>query len=171
MNEEVWKDVEDYEGYYTVSNLGNVYSIKTRRVLKYSLNTQGYPTISLSKEGVKKSFTIHNIVANTFLLKEVNSLQVNHKDENKLNNEVTNLEFITPKENANYGSRNLRVIQNRTGKYKPKKVLKLDLNMQALQNFESIADAARELGVKNSAIRRVCEGERNKVHNFIYKYI
>ena len=89
MNEE-WKPIENYEDLYWVSNLGNVKS--KRKDKKLSINLDGYYVVNLSKNGKTKTFTVHRLVAKTFISNPDNLPQVNHKDENKLNNNVDNLE-------------------------------------------------------------------------------
>lgn len=109
MKEE-WKDIEGYEGKYQVSNLGNVKSLKTNRNLYYSKScrNRNYLRVGLYKNKKRVMFSIHKLVAETFIPNQKNLPQVNHKDENPSNNCVTNLEWCTCKENINYGNRQLR---------------------------------------------------------------
>ena len=105
MNEE-WKPVENYEDLYWVSNLGNVKN--KRKDKKLSINLDGYYVVNLSKNGKSKIFTVHRLVAQAFIPNPDNLPQVNHKDENKLNNNVDNLEWCNSNYNHNYGTRNKR---------------------------------------------------------------
>lgn len=107
MEEEVWKDIVGYEGLYQVSDMGRVRSLNYRRtrmvkVLKGGISA-GYPSLLLYKEGKPKMATKHSLVAKAFLdadyLKK--GLVVNHKDFNKKNNILSNLEVITERENSN----------------------------------------------------------------------
>jgi hypothetical protein len=105
--QEIWKDIKGYEGLYQVSNLGRVKSLERyktnwskkqcvkERVLKPILANTGYYMVVLSKNGITKSVLVHRLVAETFLSNPNNLEQVNHKDENKLNNNIDNLEFCT----------------------------------------------------------------------------
>lgn len=96
---EIWKGINGYEGLYQVSNLGRV---KSKRKILKPINGE-YLKVGLSKNGVQKTLYIHRLVAETFLGRS--NLQVNHKDENKHNNYVDNLEWISFKENMNYGTK------------------------------------------------------------------
>lgn len=120
--DEVWKDIECYEGYYQISNLGNVRSLDRyipvrnsigRRFIKGRIVPQqkriargeeGYCTVSLSKFGKNTLFLVHRLVAKAFIPNPNNFPDVNHKDEDKHNNHVSNLEWCTTKYNNTYGT-------------------------------------------------------------------
>ena len=112
---EIWRDIKGYEGIYQISNKGRVKSLNYRRtgkekILKPGKTKPGYLCISLYKKGEKcKCFSIHRLVAQAFLPNPDNLPIVNHKDENKLNNNVENLEWCNSEYNLNYGNRNERV--------------------------------------------------------------
>lgn len=102
---ELWKDVQGYEGLYKVSNLGNVYSCKRNKLLKkyfpdLGLGATGYNLVGLYKDGKQKMFVVHRLVAQAFIDNPLNLPVVNHKDGNKRNNTVENLEWCTQKENV-----------------------------------------------------------------------
>ena len=109
---EIWKDVEDYEGMYQVSNLGRVKSLARKssaghnlqeKIRKTPINTHGYSSVVLCKDGSKKTEAVHQLVAVAFLNHEPCgfNLVVNHIDFNKTNNNVNNLEIVTTRENTN----------------------------------------------------------------------
>jgi hypothetical protein len=114
---EIWKDVPNYEGFYQVSNLGRVKSLKrnvwmvrnncfktlNERILKTGLNTGGYLTLTLNKNKKQNSFTVHQLVAMVFLnhIPCGMKLVVNHINFDRLDNRVDNLEIVTQRENAN----------------------------------------------------------------------
>lgn len=138
MIQECWKPVEGYANlglYYEVSNLGNVRSkdrtikckngvIVTKRgkVLSQNIDKCGYKVVRLMGEGIDKTIKVHRLVAFAFLDKPVDCDCVNHKDENKENNKVNNLEWCTVIHNSNYGTRNERISKSRMGIGKGRKL-------------------------------------------------
>jgi len=118
---EIWKDIKGYESLYQVSNLGRVKSLarkvikincvsfKKERILKQQTDRYGYKKVILQRNYQIKTFSIHRLVAEAFLENPYNLPQINHKDENKENNCVLNLEYCDSKYNNNYGTRNKRV--------------------------------------------------------------
>ena len=108
---EIWKDIEGYEGRYQVSNFGNVKSLNYKhtgeeKIMQSCKDKIGYLHIKLFMNGKPKMYKVHRLVAQAFIPNPNNYPQVNHKDENKTNNHVSNLEFCTPKYNNNYGTHN-----------------------------------------------------------------
>lgn len=95
---EIWKDIPEYEGYYQISNYGNIKNVKTNRLLIGDINNAGYRRIVLYKPKTKRFF-IHRLVALNFCDGYSENLVVNHKDGNKLNNNYLNLEWVTRSEN------------------------------------------------------------------------
>ena len=108
IEDEVWKEVEGYEGFYSVSNQGRVKSIvrsgrRTERILAPTSNGYGYLIVGFRKEGKVKSFLVHRLVMLTFEPTEYSDvLEVNHKDFDTTNNTFTNLEWCTRKENTDH---------------------------------------------------------------------
>ena len=102
---EEWKEVPDYEGLYEVSNTGNVRSLIKNKIIKGFINRCGYKLVGLSKNGISKWFQVHRLVAQVFIPNPDNLPMVNHKDEDKNNNRVENLEWCDAKYNINYGTR------------------------------------------------------------------
>lgn len=163
--QEIWKDIKGYEGLYQVSNLGRVKSVEriTKRfnghkiceynekekILKHNLNKKSYATIGLCKDGKERKYKVHRLVAETFIPNPDNLPQINHKDENKLNNNVNNLEFCTNIYNANYGTRNKNIVRKLS-----KKVRCLETNII----YDSIHEAARKTGITYSSIFYCCKG-------------
>ena len=120
---EIWKDIPEYEGLYQASNLGNIKVlnrvvnsgiknnktvIRKGKLLKQRIN-QGYYEVALSKDNKKRFFKVHRLIAMTFIPNSNNFPSINHKDENKLNNCVNNLEWCSVKYNCNYGTRNSKI--------------------------------------------------------------
>lgn len=117
---EIWRDIENYESLYQVSNLGRIKSLpkfhQGERLLKGRVDKSGYLYIGLIKDKTKKSYKIHRLVAKSFLENINNHPCVNHKDENKLNNNVDNLEWCSVAYNNSYGTRLKRVACKNTGR-------------------------------------------------------
>ena len=104
---EIWKDIPNYEGYYQVSSLGRVNSLKNNKtkkdkLLKMRIGYDGYFNVGLSKDGVQKRYQVHQLVAIAFLNHKPNGFEkvVNHKNFNKLDNRVENLEIVSNRENT-----------------------------------------------------------------------
>lgn len=111
---ELWKDVRGYEGFYQVSSIGRVKSLERvgyggrifpERILKQNPDSYGYPFVGLHKNGQSKTRCVHRLVAEAFIPNPLHLKEVNHKDENKWNNHVLNLEWCTTKYNLTYGHR------------------------------------------------------------------
>lgn len=105
MSNEIWKDIKDYEMLYQISNLGNVKSLhcNKEKLMKLTIRSKNYPYyfVGLLKNGKRKYFAVHRLVAQAFVNNPNNYNQVDHLDGNKLNNNANNLEWVTPKENTN----------------------------------------------------------------------
>ena len=108
---EIFKDIEEYEGLYQISNLGRVKSLKygKERILKPAKDKKGYLYVCLYKQGKMKIYRVHRLVAQAFIPNPNNLPQVNHKDEDKTNNASSNLEFCDAKYNNNYGNHNKKM--------------------------------------------------------------
>ena len=166
---EIWKDIKGYEGLYQVSNYGRVKSftrntIRTH-ILKCNVKKNGYIYITLYNNGYKY-YRLHRLVAETFIPNPNNYPCINHKDENKQNNKIDNLEWCTWKYNANYGTRNQRVINKHI-----KKVCQYDLNENCIKIWDSLSSIGEELGYCISHISQCCNGKRYTAHKYIWKYM
>ncbi len=102
---EIWKNIKDYEGFYQVSNIGNVKRIG-RNILAKGTHTNGYYMVRLSKKGIKKCHLIHRLVAIAFIPNDKNKNEINHKNLIKKDNRIENLEWVTHKENIHHAIRN-----------------------------------------------------------------
>lgn len=169
---EIWKDVKGYEGCYQVSNFGNVKSLnymKTgkEKVLKVRKDKYGYLTVNLSKDGKKKHYTVHRLVATAFLPNPNNLLQVNHIDEDKTNNTVFNLEWCSNEYNHKYGTINKRIaISNTNHPKKSKKVICVETG----KIYPSTHQVQRELGFSRGNISSVCAGRYKTAYGFHWRY-
>ena len=158
---------------YMVNEDGNIYSIFSHKFLKPSKQKNGYLTVELFNSKGSKRLLVHRIVAEAFIPNPNNYPQVNHKDENKLNNCIDNLEWCTAKYNMNYGcgakTRHLKIaIKN--GMKVCVSVLQIDKTGNIINRFNSIKEAERNLGISNSHISECCKGKRKTANGFVWRY-
>ena len=163
---ELWKPIKDYENYYQISSFGRVKSMhKTPfKILILSLRAE-YLGIQLCKNGKSKTFSVHRLVALSFLKNDDNTKIVNHIDGNKLNNHILNLEWITYKENRKHAEINKLFIPKciKVSQYsKDKKTL--------INTFNSVKEAMESTGISDSKICMVCKGKRNHTGGYFWKY-
>jgi len=186
MENEIWKDVPEYEGIYQVSNLGRVKSIKPRKLknykyksyghekyLKSKIDKYGYLVHGLSKLGETKSYTLHRIVAKAFLTNH-NPLvfnQINHIDGNKLNNCPENLEWCDNRHNQLEALR----LGLRGGKpYNPRidstPIRQYDKEGNLIKRYENLAQVTRENNIIKTAICNCLNGRSKSSGGFVWEY-
>lgn len=174
--QEIWKDIKEYEGLYQVSNLGNVKSLKRyvntnggakrlvkEKILKPIIDNTNYYVVSLWKNNVCQRAHIHRLVVETFISNIYHKPYVNHKDGNKLNNNVNNLEWCTPKEN-NLHAYTIGLNPSR------RKINQYDLKGNFIKTWDSIREANNFY--KTSHISECCNNnsKRNIAKGYIWKY-
>lgn len=174
MGTEIWKPKKDYEGLYEVSNFGNVMSLNYRgtgksKLLKPNKNKKGYLHVSLCKNGKLKTFRVNRLVAETFIPNPDNLPQVNHKDENKENNSVENLEWCTPKYNCNYGTCIQRRAKTQTNGKRSKIVLQFTLDGELVKEWSSRNECERN-GFNRGGVYLCCIGKKPQYKGFIWRY-
>ena len=165
---EVWKDVVGYEGLYQVSNLGRVKSLprngthtNKEKEMTVRADPKGYMRLCLCKDGKGKNVKVHRLVAEAFIPNPANLPQVNHKDEDKRNNCVWNLEWCDNRYNCVYNNRMKKIAQ------------KVSRRVRCLETdivYESVADAARKTGLTYSNIVYVCQGKFKQIKGYHFKY-
>lgn len=165
-NEE-WRPIVGFEGIYEVSSEGRVKRVKggANNILKAYPNNKGYLGVDLHDCGRRWSAKIHRLVALTFIPNPMEYVEINHIDENKSNNSVSNLEWCTRSYNVHYGSGAERGIQ------KLKKVVcQYDFNGKLVKKWESAKFAGREVGIDSACIVRCCNGIMKTYQNHIWLY-
>jgi len=169
--EEIWKDVVGYEGYYKISNLGNVKNLKTGKI--NIPKSKGYQTVTLYKDGVKKITTIHRLVAKAFIPNPNNYDIVNHKDETKNNNRADNLEWCDEKYNANYGTLQERKRATKENIIaREEKIAESILARSILSRRESIGMTQRELArIMDTTVTAISKWENNHVEPSLSNFI
>ena len=162
---EIFKDIEGYENLYQISNLGIVKALgngksnnSKERILKQIKDKNGYLFVNLYKQGKKIQYYVHRLVAMAFIENPNNFRELNHIDEDKTNNCVSNLEWCTREYNIKYGTRtektSKRVLCVETGKIYP-----------------STRELERQLGFYNSNISKCCNGRYKQAYGFHWRYV
>lgn len=160
------REIPNYEGLYAVTSCGKVWSYRSKQFLTPRKSKKGYLTVLLCNKGNMREFKIHRLVADAYIPNPDNLPQVNHKDENKQNNCIANLEWCTNAYNRNYGTRNERAaIGISKAKMKP------CMCVETGQIYSSAIEAARDTNLCKESINRCCRGERKTYTNRHWKYI
>jgi hypothetical protein len=146
---------------YYVSNLGRFKNSYGQIMDNYKVNENGYIRVYIHR----KTFVLHRLIALTFLDNPENKEQVNHKDGNKLNNSVENLEFVTNKENQ------IHKFKNGLGNNHTRKIRQYDLTGNLIKEFNSIVSASKEMNISPSGIKSVLINSRKTSAGFIWKYL
>lgn len=179
---EIWKDIKGYEGLYQISNLGRIkslprlkrnFNVNTKqldtitipeKIRKPQLTKYGYYRIGLTKNHKQTYYSVHRLVAEAFIPNPGNLSQINHKDENKANNEVDNREWCDAKYNANYGTRN-----KRTGEKQMKQVMCIETKTI----YSSLTEASRQTGLSIGNISSICNNRKwfKTAGGYHWKYV
>lgn len=160
---ETWKDVAGYEGQYQVSNFGRVRSLKYGKVhlLKPGTNGCGYFQVGFRRDGNRKLFLVHRLVAEAFIPNPSNFPFINHKDENPANNAVNNLEWCTAKYNNNYGTCKAK---------RSKAILQFNKSGNLVSEWPSASEAERQTGFARSSISNCCLGKLKSAYGYVWKF-
>lgn len=184
---EIWKDIEDFEGIYQISNLAKIKSLERivvytnkrgvqyshhvkERILKTSRNNKGYHIVNLYKNKKQKHFLLHRLVAQAFIPNPDNLPEVNHKDENKDNNCADNLHWCTRIYNNTYGIQS-KEGRRKTSKFRMKKVNQYNLKGELLMTFDGIRIAEEKTGVDNRNICACCKGKIRTAGGYVWRYV
>lgn len=158
------KDIRGYEGLYAVSDEGKVWSYRSKRFLSNGIDTQGYEYVLLCNSGHQKNARVHRLVLETFNPVEgMEKLQVNHIDEVKRNNNLSNLEWMTAQQNVAYS-----VYRRKRGKSRP--VSQFTREGEFIATYPSQAEASRQTGVHKQCIYDVLKGKKHTAGGFQWSY-
>lgn len=189
--DEIWKDIPGYEGLYQASTKGRIRSLD-REVSTYDINTHGltkriipgkilspgktgdyrnYYLVALYKNGKKQNFRVHYLVMLTFVGPRPDGMDINHIDENGLNNELSNLEYVSRSYNINWGSRNKRASSKQTNrKDRSKIVIQYNLDGSYVRQYQSIHEVQRLNGYAYQNIQKCCHNKAPYAYGFIWKF-
>ena len=156
---ERWKIADGSNVNYEISSYGRVRNKNTGKILKPCLKC-GYYQVNFAY-GIDKWVLIHRLVAKAFVENPYNHPVVNHKDENKKNNEYNNLEWCTTQYNNTYGQGGLA---------RNHKIIQKDKSGVIVREWDSLKEASESLGIHYQMISRVCRGERKTSKGFIWEY-
>lgn len=167
---EEWRDIKDYEQLYQISSMGRVKSLNynhtgKERIMKGCNNGNGYLYVGLCKEGKRKNYLVHRLVAQAFLDNPNNLPQINHKDEDKTNNRVENIEYCDRSYNLNYGTHNERV-----AKALSIPILQFSKTGEFIRKWESAKEVERELGLNQGNISKCCQGKLKSAGGYVWGY-
>jgi len=159
MVSEIWKTIEEFP-IYEVSNLGRIKNSISKKILRANLKS-GYHHVCLINTNYRKTCSVHRLVAIAFIPNPENKSDVNHKDKDKLNNELSNLEWMTRKENNSHKSQNLICKSN-----KNKPLLRIDKDTnEIIEKYDSIELAG--IWAYNNHLTKTTHNGRNAIGNCV----
>lgn len=166
---EIWKDVHGYEGKYLVSSYGRIKSLYTNKLKRATIKNTGYKCVDLYLNGKRENKTIHRLVAEAFLENDNNYKVVNHIDGNKLNNNISNLEWCSQSQNIKHSYDNKLHIPSidKAINAKKRKVLCHQNN----HIYSSLTEASKDLNLNKGKICEVCKGTRKHTCGYTFEYI
>ena len=158
--------MKGYEGRYEVSNKGRIKSLRKNKIIKPFIQKNGYMTLVFTVNNQPKTKYVHRLVAETFLKNTENKKQVNHKDGDKRNNYVENLEWCTDEENKKHAYKNgLRKIDVRI------EVEMFSFDGKIVSKFNSISEASKKTGINIGNISRCCNGHCKTAGGYVWKKV
>lgn len=157
-------DIKGYEGLYSITKNGKVYSYISKKFLTQGVNNDGYATINLCKDKIHYSAKIHRLVAEHFIPTDIGK-EINHKDGNKLNNKVDNLEWCTRSYNVKHAY-NIGLATPRNQHY-----VAVYKDSILIGKYVSMKECARQLKIPYNSIRMVIIGEYSQTHGYVIKRV
>ena len=179
--EEIWKDIEGYEGLYQVSNTGKVrkyiiYRSKWKN-LKLMKNNKGYYRVHLCKNKISKEYKVHRLVGITFIPNPENKPEINHINGIKTDNRVENLEWNTHKENMTHAFYKLKRqhivssnVKEKSKKNKQKQVIQYAIKIEKIAKYNSIKEASEINNISRSAIGKCCNRKQKDAGGYIWQF-
>lgn len=164
MHTGIWKPVKGYEGRYLVSTKGQVYSIISEKLLKPQKTEKGYFVVELRGGNKRKVKKIHRLVAEAFLENPFSRTEINHKDGNKQNNTVENLEWSTRSENL------IHAYSSGLKKQKTKAVDMFTVYGEFIKSFQSQKEAEVNTGIHQGSISGCCRGKNKTAGGYVWQY-
>lgn len=193
---EIWKPIEGYEGYFEISNLGRVKSVKrvvkqgntTRnvgeKIKKSHIGAYGYSSVTLCKNGKSRDIPIHRLLANAFIPNPYNKSAIDHINTDRTDYSLQNLRWVTPKENSNniltlkhcrektYSTesmqKRLNTSKNNNTTNSPKTVFQYDKRGNFIKEYYSMVEAERETGINHNSIHRVLNDNTQSAGNYLW---
>lgn len=189
--EEEWRDIKGWEGYYQASNLGRIRSVDRfvkdkkdsqkkikGKIINPSMGTHGYLSISLYNNGISKTYTVHKIIAITFIEPISGKNFINHIDGNKINNNISNLEHVTKSENHLHAykiglQKPQRGMLGKYGKdnYGSKPISQFAINGEFIKTYEGVRDAIRKNISLGNHISEAANGKYKTAYGYVWKYV
>ena len=170
-----WYDIKGYEGLYQINKKGEIKSLKKKHrtydtILKPKKTKDGYYEVTLYKNGKPEYLRVHRLVAINFIEKIEGKDVINHKDGNKINNNVNNLEWVTIQENKDHAIRT--GLENFNGKNNPKakSIIQYDKKGNYIAKYETLRDAMKITKINETNISMVCNKRRKTAGGYVWKF-
>ena len=167
MGDDKMKDIEGYEGRYAITEDGQVWSYYSKSFIYQRTNTKGYKIVRLRKNGQQKMYSVHQLVARAFIPNPNGYTEVNHIDENKGNNTVSNLEWCTHQQNMRSGSCRERSSETQRKTHPNRKAV---ICIETQQIYSSMKEAQRETGISNTCISECGNHQRLTAGGFHWEF-
>lgn len=164
---EIWKTMKEHTD-YEISNLGRIKNKKTGRIRKTTISNKGYKQIIVYINKKAKTYYVHRLVANNFIDNPNNLKEVNHINENKLDNRVINLEWCNGEYNLHYGNRVQRILKAKEPTFK--KIKQKDLQGNTIKIWKNIIEIQKETSFNKQSIYKCCNGKHKSSNGYIWEY-